>query len=681
MHCLKRLSCALVFCLAASITLWGATKTPTPQSPYVYVATGGNQIYAVSATGATAGQAFPLIPTGNGVLSSADTFSSLVVGPDNSTDNSAGDFFFLYACSTPNNTIVRLQLSISSPNSQATAVDTLYSGGKIAGTVCGRVDAGGDLYVSAASAGLSGSGVWVFSSSQVTNVPNPSEVVAGTLGTPKTPGDFNPPRQVYDSSAAGTSFTGGGITQKNNGDMLIVDTADNSILHAPFIGSNPAIPPVPDTTPFGPLDPSTFVTNLSSPSEIARISTNDFFVLNQGSSGGNNSSNNVEGFDPANLSAGPTVCAQPAGGTTLSSVAASEDNFVYVGVNSNSSNKQQVVVLDGLNCTANYNPVQTIAVGNAGPPLAIAVLPVKESPIPALSSSKTSSGVTTSIFNFGPTAFQTLTNNCTPAATQVQVPSYYLQNLLISAGFLPLPGTSDAPPASSSPVPYNGEGGFGTLYTITPPSGCSLDTNTFNNLLIAAIADSTQFTNPRIVQCDFGTPACTILDASGTWPNGYIPNDVVGGGSGLGFSKFFLANAALSGELGTFCGFQSPVIQTTDPTTAPIVTGNNLSVKFKLASGVPGNCSNGPYITDATALISVAQISPVVDGSVTMFSPVNISTQGSSADNPPIFKFNSSSTNYQFSLNLKGYAKGTYSLSITFLSNNAPYVYTFFAVP
>jgi hypothetical protein len=643
MICLKRFSFALAFCFAASISLWGQT------APVVYVATGDSNVYSVTPSGV----ATQLIPASNTSYSGAQ-FTSLTVGPDNTAENTNGNtYFFLYACDTGNNNIVRLRLSTNSPGTVSGAVATIYDGGgSLTAPVCGRVASNGDLYVSSAN---SGSGVYV--------LPDAS---TATGGFPLSA------TQVYN---IGGSFTGGGIAQKNSGDLLVVDQADNSILRANFAGANSSS----TAAPFAPVL-SPYVAGLSSPNGIARISTGQFFVANQGAQ-------NVLEYDPATGNPpSPTTCGVsiPHGNVTLSSIATSEDNYVYVGVASTSTNKRVVEVFDGTapKCGSNSTAIPLDAV-DAETVAAVAVPPVRQSPIPALSGSGTdTTGVTTSIFNFGSSAFQTLTTNptnptdCTPSATQAQVPLSYLQTLLNGGNFISTFSGSTWP--GGTPVPYNGEGGFGTLYTAKAPSGCNLASNTLNNLLIAAITDSTQFTNPRIVQCDAGSP-CQILDSTGTWPSGYIPDDVVGGATGRAFSQYFLANAALSGELGSFCGFQTPVIETTDSTTAPIVTGNNLSVKFKLAAQ-GGTCSNGPYVTDAVALISVAQVSSKVDGPVTMFSTVAIATQGSSTDNPPLFKYNTNSTNYQFSLNLKGLPKGTYALSVTFLSNNAPYQYTYFAI-
>jgi hypothetical protein len=640
MICLKRFSFALAFCFAASISLWGQT------APVVYVATGNSNVYSVTPSGV----ATQLIPASNTSYSGAQ-FTSLTVGPDNTTDNTNGNtYFFLYACDTGNNNIVRLRLSTNSPGTVSGAVATIYDGGgSLTAPVCGRVASNGDLYVSSAN---SGSGVYV--------LPDAS---TATGGFPLSA------TQVYN---IGGSFTGGGIAQKNNGDMLVVNKAAGSILRARFVG---AIPPNSPYSPFASaLDSSAFVTGLSSPSAITRISTGKFFVANQGAE-------TVQRFDPANLSS-PTTCSVtiPSGNVTLSSVAASEDNFVYVGIASTSQNKRVVQILNGR--AANCGSVTSISLSalNATTVAAVAVPPVSESPV-STSSNTDSSGVTASNFNFGSSAVQTLTQGCTPTVTQGQAPISYLQGMVNVA----TPDTNYTGTWSGGvPVAYNGEAGFGTVYTVS--SSCD-PANVYNNFIIGSLIDNTQFTNPRIIRCDGSTDksnlVCTVSEAAGTWPvGGLVQDDLTVGGKVPGFSRFFVANANASGgtDLATFCDFGSPLTTTLDPAQASIFnSGQNLSVKFKLgAAGTVNSCSNGPYITNAQALLSVAR---VADGAGhPVFEPIAINSSGNSTVNPPTFSYNPNNQQYQFSLSLKGYAPGTYSLTVTFLTNNTGYQTTIFKV-
>jgi hypothetical protein len=98
-----------------------------------------------------------------------------------------------------------------------------------------------------------------------------------------------------------------------------------------------------------------------------------------------------------------------------------------------------------------------------------------------------------------------------------------------------------------------------------------------------------------------------------------------------------------------------------------------ITVKFKLAQQ-SGTCQNGPYITDATALISLGQISDSTGKSLLNAIAIG-STSVGNADAQPLF--NQGNQQYQFTLDISNLAVGTYSVTVTFLSNNT---YQHFAV-
>jgi hypothetical protein len=135
-------------------------------------------------------------------------------------------------------------------------------------------------------------------------------------------------------------------------------------------------------------------------------------------------------------------------------------------------------------------------------------------------------------------------------------------------------------------------------------------------------------------------------------------------------SVFALVNAGLSTQApGVFCGFQSPLLNPGVPgypATFGAAGKNTLSVKFKLAATSATNCKSGPFIDNATALISVAQIADATGK--TVFQPINVNATANSLDQPPIF--NAGNQQYQFTLTISAYAPGTYSLTVTFLSSN-----------
>jgi hypothetical protein len=131
-------------------------------------------------------------------------------------------------------------------------------------------------------------------------------------------------------------------------------------------------------------------------------------------------------------------------------------------------------------------------------------------------------------------------------------------------------------------------------------------------------------------------------------------------------------------ENGTFCGFQSPLANTfPSGTPATFSAGKSVPVKFKMAPSGPNSCQSAPYITDAQALLSVALIATKQGPT---FVPMGLISNGSSGLGQPLFK---SDTNQQYLFNwdtgsciLPGGGapticpKGTYSLTVVFLTNN-----------
>ncbi len=651
---------AVVLCLAAAGAAWGQQ---TPSASVVYVATGQAQVYAVPTTGPVS--TTPLISTGSPNFSAGATYTSLAVGPDNSTDNDpvygVGDWFFLYACDQTNGTIVRLQLSVSKPGMQAAYTDFVTN--VVPAPVCGRVDANGDLYVSSATAGQ---GVWI--------IPGVSTPIGGATYT-------GTPAPVSLTFPAGSSFTGGGITQKNVGDMLLVDTNDGQILKAAFNGG---------PTPFASDILAQYVTGLSSPLGIARAevpepaknsttAVGDFFVLNQTKRG-----YALLKFDPSTLPgtlANSSVCVSaPNGNATLTSVAASEDNFLYVGVGGNSKSTWAVDILSAAGCQ--NAGVTAISLSSLASPTGVAAPPVPASYVLQTTPSDPATGDTVDSYNFGSSLWNVGPGSCTSLTnvTQTPMPLSFLNSLTANATAPPPEGSTLAWYGGTAAA-ANGESGFGTVFHLTAlPLGCQPDQMMETNLLIDEFYDTATVTNLWIVHCeDFPaetTPTCDVVDPSGYWPtSGYLPNDGTGGGKVQGFgSEYFLVNGnqtTSSADLGTFCGYENPLLNGATQASAPTFSsGQGLSVKFKLGSYESGGCSGGNYVTDAVALLSIAQ---VIDkqGNPT-FVPITINTQGSSTGTPPIFKFNSNSQNYQFSLSLKGYSAGTYVLTVLFLTDNLP---------
>jgi hypothetical protein len=74
-------------------------------------------------------------------------------------------------------------------------------------------------------------------------------------------------------------------------------------------------------------------------------------------------------------------------------------------------------------------------------------------------------------------------------------------------------------------------------------------------------------------------------------------------------------------------------------------------------------------------LISVARLAD----SSGPFSAIRVNPTANSLDTPPLF--NAGNNQYSFSLNTAGYAPGTYSLTVTFLTDNTTNQTTLFKIP
>jgi hypothetical protein len=668
MHCVKRLSFALVFCLAASIPSWGQS------AQVVYVTTGNSQVFAVT----TSGVVTPLLPAGS---YSGSTFNSLTVGPDNTGDNAAVDAngnynFFLYACDNANDNIIRIELNTAAPSTAPPAGNIATVTTNIPQPVCGRVGSNVEVtsvsQINYATTTTSGN-LYVSSGFDIYQI-------ADASSTPNT-GTFNVSLEPIITSTASSL---GGITQKNSGDLLVVNPSGSGVLRAQFTGGASSFSS--NVTSY-----ITDTTDLTNPVGIARTQApekgnakaiiNDFFVVNngQGKQGA------VYGFDPT-YSLKTPFCSYgfSQGNVNPTSIAASEDNFLYVGVNSNSASKWGIQLLTP-GCQSfqssfiSLTALSSQKLSSTGPS-AVAVPPVAVPPSSTNSSVDPSSNAKVTNYNFGSSLLQLALGTCKVSGlVQTPMPLSVLQNLVNGAQVAPYVTTGQTW-LGGAPALGNGESGFATVYSFDPsPANCSpADVQT--NILIGAFLDPS-VANPRIVHCEDNFTDCEVLGASGTWPTGgYLPNDNTIGGKVPGFgSKYFLVNGNITTtDHGYFCGFGSPLIDASSPSDPMAVfnSGQGVSVKFKL--GADPSCSNGNFVTDASALLSIAQIKDGKGNDV--FQPIQINTQGSSTDTPPIFKFNSNSQNYQFSLNLSGYAPGIYALTVTFLSNNAPAAITYFQV-
>jgi hypothetical protein len=277
------------------------------------------------------------------------------------------------------------------------------------------------------------------------------------------------------------------------------------------------------------------------------------------------------------------------------------------------------------------------------------------------------------IFNFGFAAFQ-FTSASAPCTLSVAANAIN-EGATYNFTDLNLYGTT----TSATQTVDLGRDGFETAFDLTAGTGCDTGPKATNGELVAVYVDNAFATNSRVAACDPTTSlSCNIVESFGDYPLGSIlPGDPVYTGRD-GASRHFLVNANSGTGLGEFCGFQSPLLPT-DPNTgfASGIAGpfsNNLAVKFKVATQ-PGGCQSGPYVTNATALVSVAEIFDPKGQSV--FVPIFVDSSGNSTSIMPPQPLTIKPDNnqqYQLSMSLKSSlyeSRATYQLTITFLGNNA----------
>jgi hypothetical protein len=279
-------------------------------------------------------------------------------------------------------------------------------------------------------------------------------------------------------------------------------------------------------------------------------------------------------------------------------------------------------------------------------------------------------------FNFGFAAYQfTAGGACTLTVTAMPVNPGMIQNQIDTQ-------TTSSDPLDpfygGSPAVNLGWDGFEIVFDVPPvPAGSCTPLypadQTYSDLLSADV-DNLLVSNPRVVRC--GTPddppdkVCSVITMFNDYPlGGPLPGDGSYGGKTTKCTQFIINGNLGNPEPAQFCGFQTPLSNVAPPGIAGVFsTGQNLSVKFKLATptSAGGSCQNGPYITDANVLMSVAQIADKKGNPV--FNPISLNASGNSTPIQPIFK--TGNQQYQFSLSLQGYAPGIYSLTATFLSAN-----------
>jgi hypothetical protein len=629
---LRKCCCATLWVLFLTVlctAAWG-------QSVPVYVS-GGSNIYKI------------IGGTDSLVLSmSGANFESLAVGPDNADTDPSGNAahpFLLYACDTVNNKIYRFDPTAALPIKQL-----VYSGGTpVITPVCGRSTSTGHFYVT----NKAGGGVF--------------QLIANNVPLANVPYTSTPINASALPVSGSSGMAGRGITQKYVGDLLVVDNAGDQVLRSAF-------PSFSTLLPFA-------NSNLGGPVGIARISTGEVFVANSELGSGAASLSPVVHFNRDGTTA--STCS----GLNFSKKTTQLPAYLATGPVANST---QTVVTDTIYLVTASKSAGTLWSWNTAngdcslgalasiqnPLTGVAVAPAPVTLSLQVTSSTTNPTPTT--FHFNSNLFQLIATGCTATVTAYPlIPATINEMVALSGSSLP---------DGARPAPNLGDGGYEIAYvahwlspSVSP--GCS---SVFSDGLfetsIFSFYDSNLYSNPRIVRCDNGDPTtatqsteptivggttfCAGTQSVGVYPiGGPIPGDQ---GLTSKNSVFATVNAGLTAaKAGQFCGFESPLTNTLDPSQAAVITGNSINVKFKLATA-SGTCQKGPYVSDAVALISVAQIADSTGA--TVFNAVRINATSNSLDEPPLF--NAGNNQYSFTLSTLAYASGTYSLTVTFLTDN-----------
>lgn len=653
----------LVVCLFACLAVSSPAKAQALPPFVAFFSTGQltspSQVWGLRSDGST----WLLM---QGTTASPGDYEGLVVLPDNT--GNATNHFLLYACDPKDNQALRLD-----PYNLVTPPETFYNGGAaLQGPQCGRGattgdKSTGDLIVTSTVTGKNG-GWWSFSG--ISNIALGS-APAGTVA----------PHQLFVPSSKTSTLNSmnAGMAVENEGDLLVVDTAGQQVLRSP----GPTSSTVTGLAAYSTVNASPFISGLTSPLGIARDVSGELFVSSQAKKPF------VTKFDVTGKI--PTACAQFGNNHVVGFLQSSLDSKVWVA-DTTQNGTGEILELNASDCSvANTFSFTPPAVGLALPPTSASV------------TGKSNDGGNTWALTLGDSSeLQVVTGgSCanTPTATATQTAPFDVQTLINE-----IPTTANAltftPPENGianggTPGVDIWADGFEVVFDAdfsAAPASCSpiggpappVGTGTYEETM-SSFVDPSVVTSGTVAYCDSalssGKGGCDTVDLFGAYPyGGLLPQDY--SGSGRTNSQFFVINATPF-QTGQFCGYQSPLNGPTPPGIAGIFsTGSTISVKFKLATA-GGSCksaSTSNYITNAVALISVAQLcTPGPAGSdaicalnnQAVLNPSNLVSlvpEGNSTQTPPEFKYGNNQ--YQFSLSLKGYPPGIYSLTTTFLSGD-----------
>ena len=361
------------------------------------------------------------------------------------------------------------------------------------------------------------------------------------------------------------------------------------------------------------------IPSLSNASAIARTSNNKIVVAAD-SVTPNEDVLKVYGFDENGVLTTPSDCASFAGESILGLEPAANDTLYATLVG---GDHDRLVEIPFASCGATPTVTEIATFTGAGG----STPPVYGVAVPFATQENDNSNIGdftfpagTQAFGFGEQVYEYFTfgddGDCVIEVTSHEVSAVELADVL------------DITDIDALPIVFEGENGRALLFDYDDNETCT-DSNGYIDFAYDAHGINAYYSafNPRIVLCHTapgvtpGPADCELTPLVSTSSFGYLPFDERSGGRGSGrFSYSFLVETAdvVDGEPqydGFFCGFKSPLDDTTfgDPLFA--TGGSTVSVRFNAVTEDPRkggfNCKKGPYVDEMRAVLSVSQIEPI----------------------------------------------------------------------
>lgn len=272
--------------------------------------------------------------------------------------------------------------------------------------------------------------------------------------------------------------------------------------------------------------------------------------------------------------------------------------------------------------------------------------------------SKTIAAGSEYLFNFGANAFGLSPLLCTPGPAASSVSSTQHLETDINQR---LKGTLYAGTTSLNPtvVLESGQEGFARVFHASV-NGCQTDA--LYGVNISAFWPEPYAVNPAVARCpDDASQKCEILANFGYWVNsGFIPDDGAVSTRTKGFSDLIFVRVPFTRTEVVYSGMLSPFGPRSSDINFPTTfnVGQNITFKFQATL-------NNKRVTDLVALLSIEKLRP---GAPT---PIPVFPSGSSND-PPLFRFSSSASQYVYNLATSGWQPGLYAAHVTAINGFLP---------